>query len=158
MGRMEELDRMEKADLTITRVHTVDSHEEVQMQVKEFNREGYLKENIFVLTHDKSRTKRIAEKTDAAEIGIDEEGLITTIANIFRSTDEELKAKMRSLGISEEECSRLLKDMEEDRIVVIAWGGREYKDLDFDRSIYYHPYLGHIGHHGTHPNHPGHIR
>ncbi|MFD0589093.1 general stress protein [Paenibacillus sp. GCM10027627] len=132
---------MTNINTEVTKVHTVRTAEEVQRQFRQFRDEGYLEDRIFVLTHDKTRTKRLAERTDAEEIGVFEQGLGTTIANLFRSTGDELRAKMRSLGISKTEAERLEEEMDRDAIVVIAWGGREYGDEDFDRDIYYHPYM-----------------
>ena len=132
---------MKTTNTELTKVHTVMTREEVQEQVHRFRREGYGEDSIFVLTHDKTRTKRIAERTDAEEIGIAEEGIGTAIGNIFRNTGDELRAKMRSLGISKEEVERLEAEMDRDKIVVIAWGGREYKDDDYDREVYFHPYM-----------------
>ncbi|MBH5319947.1 general stress protein [Paenibacillus sp. GSMTC-2017] len=140
---------MTTTNTTVTKVHTVMTSDEVQKQVMQFRREGYIEDRIFVLTHDKTRTKRIAERTDAEQIGISEEGLGTAIANLFRSTGDELRAKMRSLGISKEEADRLEGEMDHDRIVVIAWGGREYLEDDYDRDIYFHPYM--MFHHGQPP-------
>jgi len=125
--------------LTNTKVHTVNNAVEVQEQVYKFQTEGYAKDKIFVLTHDKDRTNRIAENTDAEKIGIAEEGLGTAIANIFRSNGDELRAKMRSLGISEQESQRLEREMDHDKILVIAWGGKEYTGEDFDPAVYYYP-------------------
>jgi len=127
------------ADLTKTKVHTVNSIIEVQEQIYRFQREGYLKDQIYVLTHDKDRTDRIAQNTDASKIGMAEEGLGTAIANIFRSTGDELRAKMRSLGISPYDAERLEMEMDKDKILVIAWGGKEYAGEDYDPAIYYYP-------------------
>ncbi|GKU76311.1 general stress protein [Paenibacillus sp. L3-i20] len=132
---------MKTTNTEMTKVHTVMTTAEVQKQVLEFQREGYHEDRIFVLTHDKTRTKRIVERTDAEQIGIAEEGLGTAIANLFRSHGDELRAKMRSLGISKQEAERLEEEMDRDRIVVIAWGGREYLDDDYDRDVYFHPYM-----------------
>lgn len=128
-----------------TKVHTVMTREEVQEQVHRFRREGYAEDRIFVLTHDKTRTKRLAERTDAEEIGIMDEGIGTAIGNIFRNTGDELRAKMRSLGVAEAEAERLEAEMDRDKIVVIAWGGREYANDDFDRDVYFHPYMMYNG-------------
>lgn len=133
---------MKTTDTTVTRVYTVDSREEVQEQAAKFRRDGYEADRIFVLTHDKTRTNRIAEQEDVETIGVAEEGLGTAIANLFRSTGDELRAKMQSLGISEGEAARLEEEMDRDRIVVIAWGGKEYLDDEFDHDVYYHPYPG----------------
>ena len=61
-------------NLSNTKVHTVNNVVEVQEQVYKFQTEGYHKDKIFVLTHDKDRTKRIVENTDAEKIGVAEEG------------------------------------------------------------------------------------
>ncbi|MCM3626936.1 general stress protein [Paenibacillus glycanilyticus] len=122
-----------------TRVHTVSNMLEVQEQVHRFERDGYARENIFVLTHDKGRTARIARNTDAEEIGVSAEGVGTAIANIFRSTGDELRAKMRSLGISKQYAEHLEEQMDRDKILVIAWGGKEYRDDEYDTSVYYYP-------------------
>lgn len=134
-----------------TKVHTVMTREEVQEQVYRFRREGYAEDRIFVLTHDKTRTKRLAERTDAEEIGIMDEGIGTAIGNIFRNTGDELRAKMRSLGIAEAEAERLEGEMDRDKIVVIAWGGREYDNDDFDRDVYFHPYMMYNGYTNSQP-------
>ncbi|MBP3966851.1 general stress protein [Paenibacillus lignilyticus] len=125
-----------------TKVHTVGHLNEVQREVNRFRGEGYDANNIFVLTHDKDRTARIAENTDAEQIGVSDEGVGTAIANVFRSTGDELRAKMRSLGISKQYAEHLEREMDEDKILVIAWGGREYKNDEYDDTIYYYPTFG----------------
>jgi len=127
-------------NLATTKVRIVNSITEVQDQVNIFQREGYLNDNIFVLTHDKDRTSRIVDKTDATTIGMAEEGFGTTIANMFRSTGDELRAKMRSLGISKADSERLETEMDHDKVLVIAWSGKEYIGEDFDPSVYYYTY------------------
>lgn len=128
-------------DLSKTKVHTVNSIKEVQEQITRFQREGYMQDQIYVLTHDKERTDRIVENTAAGKIGVAEEGVGTTIANLFRSTGDELRAKMRSLGISRYDAERLESEMDRDKILVIAWGGKEYVDDDYDPAIYYYPHF-----------------
>ena len=127
-------------NLETTKVRIVNSITEVQDQVNIFQREGYLNDNIFVLTHDKDRTSRIVEKTDATKIGVSEEGLGTAFANMFRSTGDELRAKMRSLGISKADSERLETEMDRDKVLVIAWSGKEYVGEDFDPAVYYYTY------------------
>ncbi|CAM4091999.1 general stress protein [Paenibacillus alkaliterrae] len=127
-------------NLSNTKVHTVNNAVEVQDQVYKFQTEGYPKDNIYVLTHDKDRTKRIVNSTGAERIGVAEEGLGTAIANIFRSNGDELRAKMRSLGISRQDAERLEREMDQDKILVIAWGGKEYSGDEFDPAVYYYPH------------------
>ena len=132
---------MKTVNLSTTKVRIVSSINEVQEQINQFQREGYIKDHIFVLTHDKDRTSRIADNTDATTIGLAEEGLGTAIANIFRSTGDELRAKMRSLGISKYDSERLENEMDQDKVLVIGWSGKEYIGEDFDPAIYYYTHL-----------------
>ncbi|GIP33179.1 general stress protein [Paenibacillus sp. J2TS4] len=125
-----------------TKVHTVGKLTEAQEQVNEFLREGYAKDHVYVLTHDRDRTERVADRTDAEQIGVDEEGLGTAVANLFRSRGNELRAQMRALGISPEAAERLEREMDNDKIVVIGWGGEQYDEDRYDPHItYYPPYV-----------------
>jgi hypothetical protein len=128
-------------NIKVTNVHTVDNINEAREQISRYKSLGYDKDHLYVLAHDKDRTKRIAEKTDAEQIGVYEEGLDTAIANIFRSRGDELRAKLRSMGVSPEEAERLEMEMDKDKIVIIAWGGSEYYDNDYDPNIVYYPPL-----------------
>jgi len=128
-------------EIQVTNVHTVDNIQQAREQLDRYKTLGYDKDHLFVLTHDKDRNKRLAEATDAEEIGISEEGLDTAFANIFRSRGSELRAKLRSMGVSKEEAERLEEEMDRDRIVVIAWGGNQYDDHDYDPNIVYFPPL-----------------
>ena len=132
---------MKTVNLSTTKVRIVSSINEVQAQINQFQHEGYSKDHIFVLTHDKDRTSRIADNTDATTIGVAVEGLGTAIANIFRSTGDELRAKMRSLGISKYDAERLEHEMDQDKVLVIGWNGKEYVGEDFDPAIYYYSQL-----------------
>ncbi|MBW7457647.1 general stress protein [Paenibacillus sepulcri] len=128
-------------EIQVTNVHTVDNIQQAREQLERYKTRGYDKDHLYVLTHDKERNKRIAASTDADEIGVAEEGLDTAFANIFRSRGAELRAKLRSMGISKEEAERLEEEMDNDRIVVIAWGGNQYDDNDYDPNIVYFPPL-----------------
>jgi hypothetical protein len=45
------------------------------------------------------------------------------------------------MGVSPEEAERLEMEMDKDKIVIIAWGGSEYYDNDYDPNIVYYPPL-----------------
>lgn len=123
----------------VTSVHAVDTIQEAREQLDRYILQGYSRDQLFVLAHEKDRQERVAEHANAEQIGISEEGVGTSLANIFRSRGAELRAKMRSVGISEAEAERLEREMDNDRIVVIAWGGKPYEDDDFDPNIIYYP-------------------
>ena len=108
-----------------TKVFTVTDIPEATHKISELQRDGFEKENIFVLTHDAKRTQQVSEETDAQMIGIAEEGVLTTVANFFRSTGDELRAKLLSMGVSEEKSEQLESEMDQGKIIIIAWTGKD---------------------------------
>ncbi len=125
-----------------TKVLTVNNVLEVREKLEELVNEGYSKGNLFVLTHNERRTDHISENTDATKIGILEEGPITAIANLFRSKGDELRAKLRSVGVSEEHAEQLERELDKGMVVIVAWGGISYNAYDYDPQImYYWPWI-----------------
>jgi predicted deacylase len=53
--------------------------------VNDLHRQGYTEKEIYVLAHERDRTDRLAEATDANKVGMAEEGMFDTIANLFRN-------------------------------------------------------------------------
>lgn len=128
-------------EIKVTNVHTVNTIAEARQQIETYKSKGYDKDHLYILAHDKERTKRLAAQTDAEQIGIAEEGLDMAIANIFRSRGSELRAKLKSMGVSPEEAERLESEMDQDKIVVIAWGGVQFYEDDYDPAIIYYPLI-----------------
>lgn len=120
-----------------TKVAVVNNALEVSGTLNYLISEGYHKDNLYVLTHDDDRTEHISEATNANEIGILEEGPITAIANLFRSQGDELRAKLRSMGVSKEEAERLESEMDKGKVIILAWGGKVYEEDRFDSDIMY---------------------
>lgn len=108
-----------------TRVFTVMDIPEASHKISELQQDGFDKENIFVLTHDAIRTQKVSEETDVQVIGIAEEGVLTTVANFFRSTGDELRAKLLSMGVSQEKSEQLEGEMDQGKIIIIAWTGKD---------------------------------
>lgn len=89
-------------------------------EVKQLQTAGYIYENIYVLAHDADRTDRIADTANADEIGIKEEGVFDSIANLFRSRGDELRAKITSLGFTDAEADFYEKELDLGKVLVIA--------------------------------------
>lgn len=124
---------------TYTQVFTVDNILDARYKIQDLQNEGIAKENIFVLTHNEKRTEYISKHTDGNQIGVTEEGIITAIANFFRSEGDGLRAKLKSMGVSPEHADVLESDMDQGKIVVLAWSGRAYDDDSFDLEAVYNP-------------------
>jgi hypothetical protein len=88
--------------------------------VKELRNTGYRYEDVFVLAHSQDRTDRIAGTADAKEIGMKEEGMFDSLANLFRSRGDELRAKIVSMGFTEAEAAFYEKELDLGKVLVIA--------------------------------------
>ncbi|MDO7907841.1 general stress protein [Paenibacillus sp. JX-17] len=88
--------------------------------VKELRNTGYSYEDVYVLAHSTDRTDKIAETADAKEIGRKEEGMFDSLANLFRSRGDELRAKIQSMGFTEAEADFYEKELDQGKILVIA--------------------------------------
>ncbi|GFZ81047.1 general stress protein [Paenibacillus marchantiophytorum] len=123
---------------TYTRVSVTANLQEAQNKVQQLYREGFERDHIYVLTHSAEGTDFVANYTGAEQISIAEEGVITSIANLFRSRGDELRAKMKSLGVPEVEASRLEGELDKGKILVLATPSTEvnsYSTEDFQRTI-----------------------
>lgn len=98
----------------------VDNGVQAVEAVNELRNTGYRYEDVFVLAHDQDRTDRIADTVDAKEIGIKEEGVFDSLANLFRSRGDELRAKITSLGFTDTEADFYEKELDQGKVLVIA--------------------------------------
>ncbi|MGF7048327.1 hypothetical protein J2T13_002834 [Paenibacillus sp. DS2015] len=89
-------------------------------EVKQLQSAGYIYEHIYVLAHADDRTERIADTANADEIGIKEEGVFNSLANLFRSRGDELRAKITSLGFTNAEADFYEKELDLGKVLVIA--------------------------------------
>ncbi|MBP1964734.1 general stress protein [Paenibacillus aceris] len=121
-----------------TRVSVTSNLQEAQNKVQQLYREGFAREHIYVLTHSAEGTDFVANYTGAEQITMEEEGMLAAIANLFRSRGEELRAKMKALGVPDVETSRLERELDKGKILVLAKPSGEYRaydEADFQRTI-----------------------
>ncbi|UVI30038.1 general stress protein [Paenibacillus spongiae] len=88
--------------------------------VRELNQRGYKQDDIYVLAHDSDQTKSLADATDANQIGMSEEGMFTSMANVFRSRGDEIRSKLTSIGLTETEAERYEEELDRGRVLVIT--------------------------------------
>lgn len=88
--------------------------------VRELNRRGYKQDDIYVLAHDSEQTKELADATDTNQISMTEEGVLNSVANVFRSRGEEIRSKLQSIGITETEAERYEEELDQGRVLVIT--------------------------------------
>ena len=92
---------------------------ELVAEVKLQAEKGVPKENLYVISHDDDRTKRIADKVNANEIGVKEEGLKVAIENMFNKKGDELRNKFEEVGFSQDEAAALEEKLDHGKIFLL---------------------------------------
>jgi hypothetical protein len=72
------------------------------------------------LAHGKDRSEDLSDALDTNEIGVNEQGVFDSIANVFRSRGDELRSKMESLGLTDTEAQQFEKELDRGRVLVVA--------------------------------------
>ena len=101
-------------------VRVVDNGARAMEEIYNLHRQGYTPEDIFVLAHDRSRTEYLARAADVNTVSVEEEGLIQTFANWFRSRGDELRAKLESMGCTTREAEVYEAEMDRGKVIVMA--------------------------------------
>ncbi len=109
------------------KVKLVMHEEQVIMEIRAFQREGYTLEEIYVIAHD-GTTDALSKLMSSNKVGIHEQGHTNTFTNLFRSRGDQLRVKMHSLGLSKEEADRYEQELDKGKIMVMAWND----DADLD--------------------------
>src|SRR5690625_4285583 len=112
---------MGKTKITIPQIH----NGVIQMEyyIKDYTNEDYFiidvqllykylidLENIYVLTHDRDRTQRLAEQAEINTIGVNEMGVGNAVSSMFKSEGDELRNKLKEMGLTESEATILEKE------------------------------------------------
>ncbi|AOY16521.1 general stress protein [Bacillus sp. ABP14] len=101
-------------------VYEYENEQEVVMKVKELELQGIHQDDIYVLTHEKHLTKKIADDTNTNTIGVKEQGLGTSIINFFSKKGDELRNQMEEMGVSKEEANLYEEKLDQGRILLLV--------------------------------------
>ncbi|PED36920.1 MULTISPECIES: general stress protein [Bacillus cereus group] len=101
-------------------VYEYQNEQEVVMKVKKLELQGIRQDDIYVLTHEKHITKRIADDTNTNTIGVKEQGLGTSIINFFSKKGDELRNQMEEMGLSKEEANLYEEKLDQGRILLLV--------------------------------------
>ena len=101
-------------------VKIVENGVEAKQEIDQFFREGYTKDEIYLLAHDHNRTEHLTDAMDINEVGVGEQGIFAAVANVFRSRGDELRSKLESLGLSAAAAEHCEEEMDQGKVVVVA--------------------------------------
>jgi hypothetical protein len=101
-------------------IQVVESGMDALNAVRELNQRGFGQADIYVLAHDGDQTDSLADATDTNKIGMQEEGVLNTMANLFRSRGDELRSKLESIGFTSKEADHYEQELDQGRVLVIT--------------------------------------
>ena len=101
-------------------IKIVENDVEVKKSVVQLLNQGFTKEEVYILAHDKDRSIELTVTTDTNDIKVSEPGAFESLANVFRSRGDELRSNMESLGLSYFEAQQFEGELDLGRIVVVA--------------------------------------
>ncbi|KON85500.1 general stress protein [Sporosarcina globispora] len=81
---------------------------------------GVAENEVFVLAHDDGVTNTVANYSEAEKIGVDETGMGTAFKNMFRSQGDELRSKMKEIGLSPTEADSYERTLDKGKILLIC--------------------------------------
>ncbi|WP_374561169.1 general stress protein [Sinobaca sp. H24] len=84
---------------------------------------------MYIITHDKERTNRLADEADANTAGAKEQGIGESIKNVFRKQGDELRAKFQELGYTEAKAEELEDKLDDGKVILVV------KDAPTDLSL-----------------------
>ncbi|MDR0132195.1 general stress protein [Priestia megaterium] len=88
--------------------------------IEDFFTNGFSKSEIYLLTYNKERSEYLTDITDTKQYRVSEQGLFESAVNELFSREDELRSKMASLGLTQEEAEQCINEMKQERIVIIA--------------------------------------
>ncbi len=101
-------------------VKLVENGLQAKKEIEQFLHQGYTKGEVYLLAHGEERSDDLSEALDINEIGVKEQGFFDSIANVFRSRGDELRAKMESLGLTDREAQQFEEELDRGRVMVVA--------------------------------------
>ncbi|MGM0963635.1 general stress protein [Bacillus pumilus] len=94
---------------------TVENSKEAKQTIEQI-RSG--KDDIFVFAYDPERSDTVTEHTNAKSMTAVDQGILDQIANVIRTRDDELMAKMMSVGADQELALTLLDELKKGKLVI----------------------------------------
>jgi hypothetical protein len=101
-------------------VKIVENGVEAKREIEQFMLQGYTKEEIYLLAHDQNRSENLTDALAISDIGVGEQGIFDSLANVFRSRGDELRSKLKALGLSTAAAERCEEEMDHGKVIVVA--------------------------------------
>ncbi|WP_102273742.1 general stress protein [Cytobacillus massiliigabonensis] len=93
---------------------------EVQEKISQLVAEGYSKDQIYTFAHDKDYSKELTDDTSTQSVGLEEKGIVDTVANLFKSRGNELRSQFETLGLTQFEAEQYEAELDRGKIIIVA--------------------------------------
>ncbi len=114
-------------------VQTVENGVEATNVINKMRSQGYDQDQIYLFAHDPDRSQNLTDATDTEKVGIQEQGIFESIGNVFKSRGDELRSKMRAVGMDQTEAEHYEEELDKGKLVLVA--SDEPENLNMTRSI-----------------------
>jgi hypothetical protein len=101
-------------------VKVVENGVQAKKEIEQLMMQGFTKDDIYLLAHNKERTEDLTESLGLTGIGVEEQGVFGSLANVFRSRGDELRSKLESLGLAGAEAERYEEELDHGKVLVVA--------------------------------------
>ncbi|MGP3740371.1 general stress protein [Bacillus sp. 4A_MP2] len=94
---------------------TVENSKEAKQTIEQIQS---AKDDVFVFVYDPERSDTVTEYTEAKSMTAVDQGILDQIANVIRTRDDELMAKIMSTGADQELALTLLEELKKGKLVI----------------------------------------
>jgi hypothetical protein len=98
----------------------VDNGVQAKQVIEQLTMQGFHKDDIYLFAHDKSRSENLTNYLEINNVGVEEQGIFESFANVFRSRGDELRSKFESLGLTTSEVEHYEEELDHGRCVIVA--------------------------------------
>ncbi|PCK18827.1 general stress protein 17m [Bacillus pumilus] len=97
---------------------TVENSKEAKQTIENIHSADSSKDTVFVFAYDPERSDNVTEHTAAKSMTAIDQGVLDQIANVIRTRDDELMAKLMSVGADQELALTLLEELKKGKLVI----------------------------------------
>ncbi|AKG72929.1 general stress protein [Salinicoccus halodurans] len=101
-------------------IKAYENDEKLQEDIKKITGNNVKEEDIYVISHDDDRTKRIAKNTGINTIGASEMDMGDAVKAPFEKKGDELRNKLQSVGFDETEAKGYEAEMDKGKVFLIV--------------------------------------
>jgi len=100
---------------------TVENALQAKTEIEKLETQGFTHDDIYIFAHDRARTEDITNALETERVGIKEQGFLDSMKNMTRSRGDELRTKLASVGLSDQEAESYEKELDKGKLVVVAY-------------------------------------